>query len=174
MNKVSAELNIPMVQAPSPTPEEGQERLIIFRLQREWLALRVEEIREVVRRTPITRVPNSPPTILGIMNLRGRLLAVFDLDALLDFPKGAEKDRPQVIILNLPDPEMDLGFLVDEVAQIREISANHLREPSAPALGERKGAFFRGTLYYGGLLVNVLNPSPIVSSLVPELEEASG
>ena len=153
---------------------EGLEHLIFFRVQREWFALRVEEIREVVQRSAITRVPNAPDAVLGIMNLRGKVLAVFDLESLLGLPSTKEKERSQVVILNLPDPEIDLGFLVDQVAQIREVSLDQLREPSVPIPGERKSVFFRGALCYAGLIINVLNPSPIISSLVPEFEEASG
>lgn len=154
---------------------ERLEHLITFRLQREWFALRVEEIREVVQRAPLTAVPNAPEHILGIMNLRGKVLTVFDLDSLLGLSSPLEKERSQVLVLSLPDPEIDLGFLVDQVAQIREISPDHLRGLSASsATGERKGAYYRGALYFGGAVINVLNPIPVISSLVPELEEVSG
>jgi len=172
--RVSDERNIPMEEEASPGDEEGRVRLIIFRLQREWHALRAEEIREVVQRTHLTRVPNSPTAVVGIMNLRGRILLVFDLDCLLGLPQAKEKERPQVVILNLADPEIDVGFLVDQVAQIRETSMGQLRDLSTSELGEGKGAFFRGALYQEGLLIHLLNPAPIISSLVPELEEAVG
>jgi purine-binding chemotaxis protein CheW len=156
--------------------EEGEDlqRLIFFRLQREWFALRVEEIREVVQRTQITRVPNAPVFLLGISNLRGKILAVFNLEFFLNLPSPKEKGAPHVVILSIPNPEIDFGFLVDQVIQIREVSVGRLNELSPATLGEGRGAFFRGALYHAGQVINVLNPSPIISSLVPELEETSG
>lgn len=154
--------------------EEEFERLIFFKTGAEWFALRVDEIREVVQRTQVTRIPNAPAVILGIMNLRGKVLTIFDMDSTLGLPAARGKERLQVIILNLPDPEVDLGFLVDQVAQIRELSTEQIREISPSALGKKKGLFFRGALYYDAMVVNIINPFPIISSLVPELEEASG
>jgi len=155
---------------------EGEElqHLIFFRVQREWFALRVEEIREVVHRSHITRVPNAPAFLLGISNLRGRILAIFHLEYFLNLPTPKGREAPHVIILNIPNPEIDFGFLVDQVIQIREVSVGHLNELSPSTLGEGRAAFFRGALYHGGQVINVLNPSPIISSLVPEVEEALG
>ena len=156
--------------------EGGEElqHLIFFRVQREWFALRVEEIREVVQRTQITRVPNAPTFLLGISNLRGKILAVFNLEFFLNLSSLKEREAPHVIILSIPNPEIDFGFLVDQVIQIREVSVGRPNELSPPTLGEGRGAFFRGALYHAGQVINVLNPSPIISSLVPELEETSG
>ena len=172
MSTVSDERNMGKGEDLSAGGEGGGVRLIIFRLQREWLALRAEEIREVVQQMRVTRVPNSPTAVVGIMNLRGRILLVFDLDLLLGLPQRREKDTLQLVILNLADQEIDLGFLVDQVAQIREIPVDRMKDLSTSDLGERKGAFFRGALYHEGLLVHVLDPAPIISSLMPELEEA--
>lgn len=155
------------------SPSEERESLIVFRLQTEWFGLRVEEVREIVSRSQITRIPRASATILGLMNLRGKLLTIVDLDSLLGLPPGRVGDRSRAIVLNLPDPEMDIGFLVDEVAPIREVFPPYARDPSATLAQGRKAAFFRGALYSGGLLINVLNPSPIVPCLVPEREEAS-
>jgi purine-binding chemotaxis protein CheW len=154
--------------------EEELQNLIFFRMQREWFALRVEEIREVVQRAQITRVPNAPAFLLGISNLRGRILGIFNLEFFLNLPSPKEREAPHVIILSIPDRESDFGFLVDQVVQIREVSVGRLNELSPPTLGEGRAAFFRGALYHAGQVINVLNPSPIISSLVPELEETSG
>jgi purine-binding chemotaxis protein CheW len=172
MNKEFGKAKV-MITEPHPSIAEERESLIVFRLQGEWFGLRVEEVREIVLRSQITRVPRSFPSILGLMNLRGKLLTIIDLDHLLGLPPAKMKERSRVIVLNLPDPEMDIGFLVDEVAPIREVFPPYARDPSAALSEGRKAVFFRGALYSGGLLINVLNPSPIVPHLVPEREEAS-
>ncbi|MDH7499665.1 MAG: chemotaxis protein CheW [candidate division NC10 bacterium] len=175
MNNMSDERRLSIEEEVSARGEEERVRLILFRLEREWHALRAEEIREVVQRANITRVPNSPTSVVGIMNLRGRILLVVDLDSLLGLPpQPKERPRPQVVILNLPDPELDVGFLVDQVAQMREIPMGQLRDLSTAESGEGRGAFIRGALYHEGLLIHVLDPAPMISALVPEMEEAVG
>jgi len=154
--------------------EEELQHLIFFRMQREWFALRVEEIREVVQRTQITRVPNAPAFLLGVSNLRGKILAVFSLEFFLNLSSPQKREAPHAIVLSIPDTDVNFGFLVDQVIQTREVSVGRPNELSPPTLGEGRGAFFRGALYYAGQVINVLNPSPIISSLVPELEETSG
>jgi purine-binding chemotaxis protein CheW len=154
--------------------EEELQHLIFFRMQREWFALRVEEIREVVQRTQITRVPNAPAFLLGVSNLRGKILAVFSLEFFLNLSSPQKREAPHAIILSIPNTDVNFGFLVDQVIQTREVSVGRPNELSPPTLGEGRGVFFRGALYYAGQVINVLNPSPIISSLVPELEETSG
>jgi purine-binding chemotaxis protein CheW len=154
--------------------EEELQHLIFFRMQQEWFALRVEEIREVVQRAQITRVPNAPAFLLGISNLRGKILAVFSLEFFLNLSSPQKRKAPHVIILSIPNTEIDCGFLVDQVIQTREVSVGRPNEFFPPTLGEGRGAFFRGALYHAGQVINILNPSPIISSLVPELEETSG
>src|SRR5512142_2144032 len=82
-------------RSPAGAPEEGRARQVVFQAGDAWYALPLEGVREVVLpRPPFARVPGAPPAVRGAMNLRGRVVAVVDLAALLGGPAGAEDASP--------------------------------------------------------------------------------
>ncbi len=91
---------------------EGQpdEQLLTFRVDGTGFAVPANAVREVVRRPRVTRVPHAPPSLLGLGNLRGTVLPLVSLAALIDRPVTADG---RIIVLDRADP---VGILVDEVS----------------------------------------------------------
>ncbi len=92
----------------APADDIGQ--LLTFRVADVRFAVRASAVREVVRRPKAVRVPHAPPGVLGLANLRGNVLPLVSLGALLDKPVTA---GGRIIVLDLADP---IGVLVDEVS----------------------------------------------------------
>ena len=105
-------------------------RCVLFRAAGERFALPLEAVREVVLpQPPFARVPRSGAAVRGAMNLRGRVVPVVDLAALLGLaaPPLGERDG-QVIVLEGPRP--GLGVLVASV-----IGVEVLQPEGSPAAG---------------------------------------
>lgn len=69
---------------PAGAPAAGGARRVVFRAGGGWYALPLDAVREVVLpRPPFVRVPGAPAAVRGAMNLRGHVVAVVDLAALL-------------------------------------------------------------------------------------------
>lgn len=99
-----------------------------FRLAGHWLVAPMQDIAEVLREPRLTRLPGVKPWVLGMTNLRGRLLPVMDLCGLLDVePSGTRQRR----VLVVDQPEVFAGLLVDEVVGLQHFARERL-EPSAP------------------------------------------
>jgi purine-binding chemotaxis protein CheW len=93
-----------------------------------------DRVKEVIRFQPITPVPLAPPTVRGLMNLRGQIVTTIDLRRRLDMGALAEGARPINVVLDI---EGDLvSFLVDKVGDVLHVSEDSYEsvpETLAPA-----------------------------------------
>ena len=128
-------------------------RHVVFRLEKDRYALPLSAIREVVVTPPkFSRVPKAPPSVSGIMNLRGRVVTVVDLSSLL---KPADPPHPtgtKVVLLDRGRRE--LGLLVTEVDGIEAIDKVGPPPPKAPAT-------VKGLARLGALAITVLEPDAL-------------
>jgi chemotaxis signal transduction protein len=96
-------------------------------------ALPLSAVRRVAELSPLARVPRSPPGLLGVMNLAGRVACVIDLGPLVGL--RARPARPDGRVVMLQRARGDLGIYVSEVAGIELVE-----EDGAQALTELQGA----------------------------------
>lgn len=90
--------------------------------------LRVQEIRGIC---PITVLPHSPPSVRGVMNLRGAVVPVVDMRAALGLP--AEEYGPFTVIIVLSIRGRTMGFVVDSVSDVLSLDTSEIER--APELG---------------------------------------
>ena len=102
--------------APAPGPEL---HLLTFTLDREEFGIPVTQVREVIRVSDITRVPQSPAHVRGVANLRGRILAVVELRSRLGLPAAELTPRSRVVVVEVRGRA--LGLLVDAVSQVTKV-----------------------------------------------------
>lgn len=110
-----------VVQAPAPVTTL---HLITFRLDGEEFGLPVETVREVIRVGDITRVPQSPPHIRGVTNLRGRILPVVEIRTRLGLAPLVPRSTARIIVAEVRGRV--LGILVDSVAQVQKVPADRV------------------------------------------------
>jgi len=96
-------------------------QMLSFRVADARFALPASAVREVMRRPKVTRVPHAPASLLGLGNLRGTVVPVVSLGALIGKPVGA---GGRVIVLEQADP---VGILVDEVSTVTARSESEAR-----------------------------------------------
>jgi len=93
---------------------QGQQvELVVFGLDALWLALPLTAIREIATTRPPTRLPECPPAVLGLANLRGTILLVLDLRPLLGY--GPTTGSPAQRLLVLEDRVGPTALAVDAV-----------------------------------------------------------
>ena len=129
--------------AAASTPvSAGELHLVTFALGREEYGIPVTQVREVIRVGDITRVPQAPPHVRGVTNLRGRILPVVELRSRLGLDAGVPTHRSRIIVVEVRDRV--LGLLVDAVLQVVKVP----RETVAPPPEEVRTA---DTGYIGGV-----------------------
>ena len=115
--------------------------IVAFTVAGENYGVESAYVREVYALKALTRLPGTPPFVLGIVNLRGRILSVVDIKKFFDLPDKGLSDLNKLVILG--NDAMTFGVLADAIEGIRQISLSEL-QPSLPAPAGVRGDYVRG------------------------------
>jgi len=111
-------------------------KYLTFNLQAESYGIDVLKVREIIRHTTITLVPQMPAYIRGVINLRGKIIPVMDLRMRFEFPSAANTEQTCIIVVQvkLPDGKAtQMGLVVDGVEEVINIADNDIEE--TPSFG---------------------------------------
>ncbi|HEX2767685.1 MAG TPA: chemotaxis protein CheW [Geobacteraceae bacterium] len=125
---------------PEVTASEHLE-LLEFSLAYETYGVETVYVRETRPLRDITPVPCTPPFVLGLINVRGRIISVIDIKRFFDLPEKGLTDLNKVIIMH--DGEMEFGILADSVLGVRTIPLAEL-QPSLPTLSGVREEYLKG------------------------------
>jgi len=128
---------------------------VVVRVGGESYALPVENVLEVAPLGRIAAVPGSPASVLGVRNLRGQILPVFDLASVLGLHAG--EARARVLVAECDNRRA--GFAVDEVHDVEALPA---------AEEETRSRLLAGAALTDGELVGIVDVPALFASLVPE------
>jgi purine-binding chemotaxis protein CheW len=112
-----------------------------FRLAQERYAVETGHVREVYPLKELTRLPCTPPFVLGIVNVRGRILPVFDLKKFFDLPDQGLTDLHRIIVVRGDD--LEFGLLADVIVGVRSIPVATL-QTSLPTLTGIRADYLKG------------------------------
>lgn len=93
-------------------------QIVIFKLKDELFAVETAKVQSITDVMEITKVPKAPMHIKGLINLRGNILSLLDINLLLNIDKEDDSQR-NVIIVDIEEEE--IAILVDEVEEVLEI-----------------------------------------------------
>jgi len=120
--------------------------VVEFILGGERYALDIQLAREIVEMIPITPIPRAPSYISGVINLRGEITNIMNLNTLLDLPHQEIRDNQKIIVL-VPEAVSgsNVGIIVDDVIgvlQVAEASIEHLGD----GLASEVSGFVKGII----------------------------
>jgi purine-binding chemotaxis protein CheW len=144
------------LQAGSTTAAPAAERqlqLVVFRLDREEFAVPIAAVREIVRAGDITRIPQAPADVRGVMNLRGRILPVVELRTRLGLPPAELSARSRVLVTEAQSRA--IGLLVDSVAEVVKLPESAVVPPPEEILSANAG-YVSGVARHGARLLILL------------------
>ena len=99
----------------------------------------------------LTPLPCTPSFILGIINVRGHILPVIDIQSLLGLPSPPTRESGKVVILQVEG--MEVGLLADTIVGVRAISTTTLH-PTLPTLTESQIYYIRGITSDGTIFLD--------------------
>jgi purine-binding chemotaxis protein CheW len=136
-------------------------RWVTFQLEDETYGIDVMQIREVLRSQEISQVPGAPSYVLGIINLRGSVVAIIDTRTRFGLPPRDEMDDSSRILI-MESGELVVGFLVDSVSEVADLYDERIESP--PDTGSGQSSRFISGLYNRekGLLI-LLDASKLLS-----------
>lgn len=104
-------------------------KYLIFELAKEEYAVEILKVQEIIGMVDITRVPNMPECIMGVMNLRGKIIPIIDLRLKFHMEKQEYTERTCIIVLQLINQEnkvVTTGIIVDEVSEVEDIATEQI------------------------------------------------
>ena len=142
-------------------------RCFSFLLNNEYFAVDVELVQKVMRKMTITPVPSAPDNVIGITNLKGRVITILNLCVLLGHNKKHDieygsRTVKAVIFKTFSDNEEQLGLFIDKPGSLVEIDDNTIRPPSLPT-GTEESFCICGIAEINNRLFRIINIDSIIN-----------
>lgn len=142
-------------------------QFLSFMLGQDMFAMGILAVREILEYAGVTPVPQMPPSVCGIINLRGTAVPVLDLARRLERPPSPISKRTCIIVVVVEvegeEGPFVIGILVDAVNAVLDIQASEI-EP-APRFGAVSADLLRGIGKVNGRFVLLLDVQHVVSTL---------
>ncbi len=152
------------------TLEIPTESHLTFNLDQEMFCVSVNCVAKILEMTDITRVPESPAYMKGIINLRGNILPVVDTRTKLGLDSVEYTNRTRILVLDIRtgDQTLTLGAIVDLAKEVITINTEEILPP--PSLEDYERApYIEGIVNHGEKFVMILNINKLFAK--NELEE---
>ena len=145
--------------AKPPVKPDDAERLevLAFSLAGESYGVETCHVREVCQLKDLTDVPCTPAFVAGVMNLRGRILAIVDLRQFFELPARGLTELNRIIVMRGGDDE--LGLLADSIDGVRQVRVSDLQD-GLPTLTGIRDRFLKGVT---GQMLAVLDGGRLLS-----------
>ncbi len=108
-------------------------QLVTFNLAEEEFAINILNVQEIIRMLPITRVPNAPKFVEGVINLRGKVIPVVDMRKRFKLASAAVTEDTRIIVVNLL--AQTVGFVLDAVSEVLRLPLSVIDDPPAVVAG---------------------------------------
>ncbi len=122
----------------SESGEDAMLQWVTFVLAGEKYGVNVMQVQEVLRYTEIAPVPGAPSYVLGIINLRGRVVTIIDARTRFGLPNTEINDNTRIVVIE--SETHVVGMLVDSVAEVVYLRMSEIE--TAPNIGTDDSAKF--------------------------------
>ncbi len=134
-------------------------------VERDVFAIDVRMVSEILDMRPIAHVPNAPPYLVGMIDVRGRNVPVLDLRLKLGLPAAASTAQSRILVLEteFDGRALSLGLLADQVYEVTALDGGHMEPP--PEIGVRwRSDYISGVGRRNGAFVIIFNLARLLTS----------
>lgn len=140
----------------------NQIQLVSFKLANEEFGVDIIKVQEIMRLQEITRMPQMPGYVEGVINLRGNVIPIIDLRKKFRLQVKERDNQTRIVVVNVE--EKVVGFIVDAVEQVLRLSNDQIEPP--PDVGLSIGReYLDGVGKLGDRLLILLNLDKLLSSV---------
>lgn len=125
-------------------------QIIVFKLNDEEFAIETSRVQGINDLMEITKVPGAPQYIKGLINLRGNVISLLDMELLLDIEKS-DDNKNNIIILNIKDEQV--GVVVDAVNEVMDIEDSKLEKVK----DDKNKPYIRSVINLGDRIVTLID-----------------
>jgi purine-binding chemotaxis protein CheW len=105
---------------------KSEVEFVTFSAGDQSFSIEITQVREIRRWSPVTALPHAPQEVLGVMNLRGSVIPIYDLAA--RFGLGQTPENPRNVIVVAMHSGQTVGLLVEAVSEILSVSRDQIQE----------------------------------------------
>jgi purine-binding chemotaxis protein CheW len=143
-------------------------QLVGFRVGGEEFGINILRVQEIIRSQQLTRVPNSPDCMEGVMNLRGKIIPVIALRKRFGLEEAPPDKQNRIVVVEIQGSV--LGFIVDAVSEVVRIEAGKIEPP--PRLSAVEREYVSGVGKFGERLLIILDAGRLMSNSEEKMVEA--
>ena len=125
-------------------------QVVVFKVNEEQFAVEASKVQSINDMMEITKIPKSAEYIKGLINLRGTIISLLDINLLLDIDKG-EGAQENIIILNLN--EEFVGVTVDQVDEVLEIEEEIIEKVEI----DKKKTYIKGVINFKDRIITLID-----------------
>jgi len=118
-----------------------EEQLVSFKIENEEFGVNIEEVQEIIRLPEITRVPQAPFFVEGVINLRGNIIPVIDLRKRFELDATSKTNATRIVVSNVNGKTT--GIIVDSVSEVLRLPKDAI-EPPPPIIAGIEAKYLRG------------------------------
>ncbi len=149
-------------------------QLVVFRLRDEEFGVEIGQVREIIRLPEITKVPEAPGFIEGVINLRGEVIGIVDLAKQFELPAKQELEKAARIVVAEVE-EKTFGMIVDEVPEVLKVPKDEIETTPEVVQSKIKRDYVKGVGKVGERLLILIDLSKILDpGEMKQLEKIGG
>lgn len=145
--------------------EELDYQFLTFKLAGEEYGISITKVQEIKGWCPVTKIPNTPDYVSGVLNIRGNIVPIIDVRARFNLEKIEYTPTTVIIVLSIVSEsrKKDVGIVVDAVSDVLNVNKEHIKE--TPELGDNVDVeFLNGMTSTGDQMVMLLNIDKLLQS----------
>lgn len=125
-------------------------QVVVFKLNDEQFGVETSKVQSINDKMEVTKVPKAPNYIKGLINLRGNVISLLDINLLLDIPKS-DVDQENIIMLSMQDELV--GIYVDQVDEVIEVNEDELEKVEDGS----KRNYIKGIIKFNDRIVTLID-----------------
>jgi purine-binding chemotaxis protein CheW len=148
-------------------------QVLTFSLGKEIYGVDILRVKEIRGWSPVTRIPQSPPAVLGVLNLRGAVVPIIDMRLRFALPEAEFTPITVIIVLSLRTEhgQRECGVVVDAVKDVVDIAPDAVR-PAPSMNGSEAADFIEGVTNLDDQMLILLNADELIGrELAPQTLE---
>ena len=123
----------PTNQENTVSETHGTLQLVSFQLDKELYGIEITKVREIILIAEITRIPQTPHYVKGLINLRSTVIPVIDLRSLFGLQEGEMTDESRIMVLQ--SAGKTIGIVVDAVSEVLRVKRDQIAPPPPTVAG---------------------------------------
>lgn len=141
---------------------EDVKQFVVFTLANESYGVDINDVREIIRLQPITKMPGTNGDIEGIINLRGNVIPVFNIKTKFNLVDGKQSSSTRIVVIEVN--ENILGIIVDGVSEVLRIPAEIIEKPSSMITANISTDYIKGIARLDDKLVIILDLKQVLDN----------